>query len=134
MPYLQLDVNGRYAVEVKQRLAGRLCETYARLMKMDIRRITVAIRELGEGGLWRMDGGELQPAAMLMCDIRRGRSAECRLALAEALCRDCAEVLDLPPDRLNVEFTQHAGDEMYHPALGGWSPEWSDTADTCQES
>ena len=126
MPYLQLDVIGPYSVETKQRLAKRLCATYAQLMKVDMRRISIAIRELGEGGLWRMIEGEPQPAAMLMCDIRRGRSAESRLTLVEALCRDCTVVLDLPPDRLNVEFTQHAGDEMYHPALGGWSPEWSD--------
>lgn len=126
MPYLQLDVIGPYSAETKQLLAKRLCATYAKLMKVDMHRISVAIRELGEGGLWRMIAGEPQPAAMLMCDIRRGRSAECRLILAEALCRDCTAVLDLPPDRLNVEYTQHAGDEMYHPALGGWSPEWSD--------
>ena len=60
-----------------------------------------------------------------MCDIRRGRSAELRLAVAKALCRDCAEILGLREDRLNVEFTQHAGDEMYHPTLGGYSPEWA---------
>ncbi len=28
-------------------------------------------------------------------------------------------------NRLNVEFTQHSGDEMFHPSLGGYSPEWS---------
>jgi len=61
----------------------------------------------------------------LMCDIRRGRSAELRLELAKALCRDCVEILGLSAERLNVEFTQHAGDEMYHPNLGGFSPEWS---------
>lgn len=27
-------------------------------------------------------------------------------------------------DRLNVEFTQHSGDEMYHPTLGEFGPEW----------
>jgi hypothetical protein len=34
-------------------------------------------------------------------------------------------MLGLKKDRLNVEFTQHSGDEMYHAALGGFSPEWS---------
>jgi len=126
MPYLQLDVNGHYPVEVKQRLARRLCATYARLMNADVRRISIAIRELGEGGVWRMIDGELTPVSLLMCDIRRGRSAEQRLAVARALCQDCIEVLGLQEDRLNVEFTQHAGDEMYHPALGGYSPEWPD--------
>jgi hypothetical protein len=28
-------------------------------------------------------------------------------------------------DRLNLEFTQHEGDEMYHPTLGGYNPAWS---------
>lgn len=126
MPYLQLDVNGHYPMEARQRLARKLCETYARMMTVDIRRISVAIRELGEGGVWRMVDGELTPVSLLMCDIRRGRSAELRLAVARALCQDCIEVLGLREDRLNVEFTQHAGDEMYHPALGGFSPEWSE--------
>jgi hypothetical protein len=63
------------------------------------------------------------------CDIRRGRSAELRLEVAKALCRDCIDILGLREDRLNVEFTQHSGDEMYHPTLGGYSPEWSDNED-----
>jgi hypothetical protein len=47
------------------------------------------------------------------------------MEVAKALCRDCIDVLGLREDRLNVEFTQHSGDEMYHPTLGGYSPEWS---------
>ncbi len=125
MPYLQLDVNGHYSVEDKKRLVRKMSETYSSMMNMDIRRISVAIRELGEGGLWRIIDGEPTPASVLMCDIRQGRSAAQRLAVAKALCNDCIDILGLPADRLNVEFTQHAGDEMYHPALGGWSPEWS---------
>jgi phenylpyruvate tautomerase PptA (4-oxalocrotonate tautomerase family) len=125
MPYLQLDVTGHYPAETKKQLAEKLCATYAQMMNADIRRISVAIRELGEGGIWRTIDGELTPVSMLMCDIRQGRSADLRLAVAKALCQDCIEVLGLREDRLNVEFTQHAGDEMYHPALGGFSPEWS---------
>jgi phenylpyruvate tautomerase PptA (4-oxalocrotonate tautomerase family) len=126
MPYLQLDVNGRHAVHNKRQLAQRLCETYARLMQVDIRRVSVAIRESGEGSLWRIVDGEPMPVSVLMCDIRRGRSAEQRMEVAKALSHDCCEVLGLHEDRLNVEFTQHTGDEMYHPTLGGFSPEWSE--------
>ena len=54
MPYLQLDVTDHYSVEDKRRLALKMSETYARMMSVDIRRISVAIRELGEGGVWRM--------------------------------------------------------------------------------
>ncbi|MBT2303139.1 tautomerase [Variovorax paradoxus] len=127
MPYLQLDVNEHYPTDVKKQLATRMAETYARMMSVDIRRISVAIRELGEGGVWRIPeaGSEPTPVALMMLDIRQGRPAELRMELAKALCAHCIEILGLREDRLNVEFTQHSGDEMYHPALGGFSPEWS---------
>ena len=126
MPYLQLDVNGHHPVADKKRLARQLSETYARMMSVDIRRISIAIREVGEGGVWRMVDGEPVEVSVLMCDIRRGRSAELRLDVAKALCRDCIDILGLREDRLNVELTQHSGDAMYHPTLGGYSPEWSE--------
>jgi phenylpyruvate tautomerase PptA (4-oxalocrotonate tautomerase family) len=127
MPYLQLDVSGAYPAGVKQRLAAEMAQTYATMMSVDIRRISIAIRELGEGGVWRITeaGGAPEPVSVMMLDVRRGRPAELRMALAKALCAHCVELLGLREDRLNVEFTQHAGDEMYHPALGGFSPEWA---------
>lgn len=127
MPYLQLDVTGTHSVASKKRLAAQMSRTYAEMMSVDIRRISVAIRELGEGGVWRIPdaGSEPVPVSVMMLDIRKGRSAELRMEVAKALCAHCVEVLGLSEDRLNVEFTQHSGDEMYHPALGGHSPEWS---------
>ena len=91
-----------------------------------IRRITVAVRELGPGAVWRIPDADAKPVpvALLMLDIRRGRSAELRMEVAKALCAHCIQMLGLREDRLNVEFTQHDGDEMYHPALGGYSPDW----------
>lgn len=126
MPYLQLDVTGNYTTDAKKRLAVEMSQTYARMMEVDIRRISVAIRELGEGGVWRIPevGGEPVPVSLMMLDIRRGRSAELRMAVAKALCAHCIDILGLREDRLNVEFTQHDGDEMYHPTLGGFSPDW----------
>jgi phenylpyruvate tautomerase PptA (4-oxalocrotonate tautomerase family) len=126
MPYLQLDVNEHYSAADKRLLAREMSETYARMMSVDIRRISVAIRELGDGGVWRIaeTGGDPVPVSVMMLDIRRGRPAALRMEVAKALCRHCMEILGLREDRLNVEFTQHAGDEMYHPALGGYSPEW----------
>jgi hypothetical protein len=126
MPYLQLDVNESYPVASKKELAVRMSRTYASMMSVDIRRITVAVRELGPGAVWRIphDDAEPVPVALLMLDIRRGRSAELRMEVAKALCAHCIEMLGLREDRLNVEFTQHDGDEMYHPALGGYSPDW----------
>lgn len=125
MPYLQLDVNGTHSVEAKRRLATRMCATYASMMEVDIRRISIAIRECGDGAVWRTVDGEVVPVSVLMLDIRRGRSAELRMDVARRLIADCVEILGLREDRLNVEFTQHSGDEMYHPTLGGFSPEWA---------
>lgn len=125
MPYLQLDVPHHYSVERKQQLAKRMGEIYAAQMQADIRRISIAIRELGEGGLWRCGPDEPYPAALLMCDIRRGRPPEQRARLAKALIDSCVQILGIAADRINLEFTQHAGDEMYHPMLGGLSDDWT---------
>jgi phenylpyruvate tautomerase PptA (4-oxalocrotonate tautomerase family) len=124
MPYLQLDVNGHYPVGAKKLLAARMGETYARIMKADVKRITVCIREMGEGAVWRNINDKMVPAALLMCDIRKGRSAETRTELARTLIDICTELLGLEHGRLNVEFTQHSGDEMYHAMLGGLSDDW----------
>ena len=125
MPYLQLDVPRFYPVETKRRLARRLGEIYAQVMETEVTRVRVGFRELGEGGLWHCTQGEPRPGVVLACDIRRGRSAEQRARLAEALIGACREMLELPGDVL-VEFTQHTGDELYREGRGmaeDWAPE-----------
>ena len=126
MPYLQLDTPFSHSVEDKRRLAARFGEIYTTSMTSDINRLSVCIREVGEGGLWRCGDGtdDPRPAGLLMCDIRRGRPAEQRAALAERLLEACREILGFRSDNLNLEFTQHAGDEMFHPLLGGLSDDW----------
>lgn len=125
MPYLQIDVPNSYTLLQKQRLAKRLGEIYAQTMQANVKRISVAIRELTGGGIWRCTEAEPYQAALLMCDIRRGRPAEQRARLAEALIGACVEILGLRVEQINVEFTQHAGDEMFHPLLGGLSDDWA---------
>jgi phenylpyruvate tautomerase PptA (4-oxalocrotonate tautomerase family) len=124
MPYLQLDTPFSYSTEIKQRLAKRLGAIYAETMNSNINRISVAIRQLGEGSVWRCGEADPRPAALLMCDIRRGRPAQQRAELARMLIDACIEIVGLREDNLNVEFTQHAGDEMYHPLYGGLSDDW----------
>jgi hypothetical protein len=124
MPYLQLDTAFTHSVDAKHRLAKRLGEIYSVEMASNVNRLTVAIRELGEGGCWRCGDGEPYPAGILMCDIRIGRSAEKREALAWKLVAACQEILGFTKDNLNLEFTQHAGDEMFHTRYGGLSDEW----------
>lgn len=125
MPYLQLDVPERYSADIKQALAKRMGETYAHIMQTDPNLVSVAIRELPDGGLWCCSDGEPEPGARLMCDIRRGRPAEQRADLAQALINNCVEILGLRSDRLPVEFTQHEGNEMYR-AGRGWAKDWTE--------
>jgi phenylpyruvate tautomerase PptA (4-oxalocrotonate tautomerase family) len=124
MPYLQLDVPNHYPLEVKRSLARCLGEKYALIMQTKPALVTVAFRELGEGGVWCCTAGEPEPAALLSCDIRRGRPAEQRAELGQALIDACVETLGLRSDRIAVEFTQHTGDEMYRHGRG-WGTEWT---------
>jgi phenylpyruvate tautomerase PptA (4-oxalocrotonate tautomerase family) len=126
MPYLQLDVANHYRVDVKRDLARRLGDIFARIMQTTPDMVTVAFRELGEGGVWRCSAGEPEPAALLSCDIRRGRPPEQRAELAQALIEACVKTLGLRRDRLGVEFTQHTSDEMYRHGRG-WAAEWTPT-------
>jgi phenylpyruvate tautomerase PptA (4-oxalocrotonate tautomerase family) len=125
MPYLQLDVPRRYPIEVKRPLARRLGNIYAGVMQTTPNKVAIAFRELEQGSLWRCGAGEPTPVAVIMCDIRRGRPAEQRARLAEALVAACVEALALPSAVLLVEFTQHAGDEIFSPGRGlarDWTP------------
>lgn len=125
MPYLQLDVCDAYPADVKRQLAKRFGEIFADIMQTTPKMVTVAIREIGEGGIWRCGEGDPEPAAVLMCDVRRGRPADQRARLADALVGECAKLLNLNPDHLAVDFTQHAGDEMYKAEQGGLGRDWS---------
>ncbi len=125
MPYLQLDTPFEYTTEQKQQLAKRLGEIYSTTMHSNINRLTIAIRELGTGSMWRCGEGAPRPVALLMCDIRRGRSAALRAELARKLIDACMEIVGLREDNLNLEFTQHDGDEMYHTLYGGLSDDWA---------
>lgn len=123
MPYLQLDVPAHYPSALKRDLARRLGDVYADIMQTTPDRVSVSVRELGEGNLWRCGDSDPEPAAVLMCDIRAGRPAEQRLRLAQALADTCVTLLDLRPDRLAIEFTQHLGDEMFRD--GRFASDWS---------
>jgi phenylpyruvate tautomerase PptA (4-oxalocrotonate tautomerase family) len=123
MPYLQLDIPRSYPREVKCALAAELGAIYAAIMETKAEKVVVAVRELGEGSLWRC-GDPCVPASVLKCDIRRGRPPELRARLAERLVDACARLLDLTPEYLTVEFTQHPGDDFYRPGTG-LVPDWS---------
>jgi hypothetical protein len=100
-------------------------DVYARIMQTKPDIVTIAFRELGEGGVWRCVGGEPESAAQLTCDIRLGRPPEQRAELARALVDACAEALGIRAEQIGVEFTQHAGNEFFRVGLGlasDWTP------------
>jgi 5-carboxymethyl-2-hydroxymuconate isomerase len=129
MPYLQLEVNNDYPISTKKHLAKRIGEVYSAIMKADPNRITVSIRSLGIGSVWRCSDTEPTSGAVLMCDVRAGRSKEVRAELSTALISLINELLGLEVNQLNIEFTQHKGDEMYHQRMGGFSADWTEGED-----
>ena len=122
MPYLQLDLPAQYAAETKRRLAARLGDLYCELMQARPGIVSVGFRELGPHNLWKTGGIEPRPGAVIQCDIRRGRTAEQREAVARAIVAACAEELAMPPADIVLEFTQHAADEWF--VNDGLAAEW----------
>ena len=125
MPYVQFDLPQAYAAETKRELAERVGRLYAAVMLTRPGIVKVAFRELGADNLFRCtDDGPAEPVVVVMCDIRRGRPAEQRARLAAAITGAATAALGVGSAHVEVEFTQHAGDEMYrHGALvADWDP------------
>ena len=124
MPYLHLDLPLAVAPAHRAEIAGRLARTYADVMETNPERVTVAFRELGENGVVRPDGA-LETVVLVNWDIRRGRAAEQRERLGDAVAAVLEEALDWPRERTLLEFTQHAGDEMWRSTGLGtdWTPD-----------
>ena len=88
--------------------------------------MTVAFRELGADGILRTGSdGAMEPVVVVQCDIRRGRPAEQRKRLGDAVAALLEDELGWPPARTILEFTEHAGDEVWRATgLGSdWSPD-----------
>ncbi len=84
MPYLQIDVPNRYPLAQKQRLAKRLGEIYAETMQANVKRISIAVRELVDGAIWRCtESGSL---GRLVIRLLRHCPAFCRSV--RDVCRD----------------------------------------------
>jgi phenylpyruvate tautomerase PptA (4-oxalocrotonate tautomerase family) len=129
VPYLQFDVRGTYGAETKRRLAERTGRVYAEVMQTTSSIVKVAFRELGADNLFRCtEDGAPESVVVLMCDIRRGRPAEQRAHLGAVLTALTAQELQVSPEAVEIEFTQHPGDEMYrHGALvADWEPTEAD--------
>ncbi|NIH84559.1 tautomerase [Amycolatopsis granulosa] len=126
MPSIQIDLPLTTPVAAKQALAQRFGEIYGEIMQVGKDLLTVSVHDLGEGGVWRChDDGPPTPSALIMCDVRSGRPVQTRARLAQALIDACVEMFGLDALWVKVEFTQHSGDEMYHPHLDGFNTDWT---------
>lgn len=125
MPSIQIDLPLTTEYATKQALATRVGTVYSEIMQVARDLLTVSVHDLGHGGVWRCHESEPPtPSALIMCDIRTGRPVETRANLAQSLIDVCVEMFDLDQLWVKVEFTQHAGDEMYHPHLNGFNADW----------
>jgi phenylpyruvate tautomerase PptA (4-oxalocrotonate tautomerase family) len=124
VPYLQFDLPSAHTAETKSRLAERVGRQYAEVMQTSPAIVKVGFRELGADNLFRCSDTTPEPVVVVMCDIRRGRPAEQRARLAGALVAAAVDELHVYPDAVEVEFTQHAGDEMYRygALVRDWEP------------
>jgi phenylpyruvate tautomerase PptA (4-oxalocrotonate tautomerase family) len=126
MPSIQIDLPLEASVAEKRDLARRFGLIYAELMEVNADLLTVSVHALGPGAVWRChEEAEPTPSALIMCDIRGGRPVETRGSLAQALIDACVDAFGLDRVWIKVEFTQHTGDEMYHPHLHGFNQDWS---------
>jgi phenylpyruvate tautomerase PptA (4-oxalocrotonate tautomerase family) len=122
MPYLQLDLPLTVAPDTRAELAARLAAVYAEVMDTVPHVVTVAFRELGENGVLRTTQDGVVPAVVVGCDIRRGRTAATRLVLGHRVAELLEGALGWPRERVILEFTEHAGDEIYRE--GRLSEDW----------
>lgn len=126
MPSIQVDLPLTADVATRQAFAERVGRIYAEIMQVGRDLLTVSVHALGPGAVWRChESGPATPSGLIMCDIRSGRPVETRVRLSQALIDACVETFALDALWLKVEFTQHAGDEMYHPHLGGFNTDWT---------
>ncbi|NDL60068.1 tautomerase family protein [Phytoactinopolyspora mesophila] len=126
MPSIQIDLPLSVTPSAKQALAQRFGAIYAETMQVSMDLLTVSVHDLGDGGVWRChQSSPPTPSALIMCDIRRGRSVETKATLAQSLIDTLVEMCDLNSLWVKVEFTQHSGEDMFHPHLGGFNVEWS---------
>src|SRR5215203_3986178 len=125
MPYLHFDLPARFPAATKRALAVKLGALYAEIMETSPDIVKVSFRELGAENLLRCgapDGG-VEPVVVGQCDIRRGRPVEQRAALAAAIVKACSEALGVDASTIELEFTQHAGDEMFR--RGAFARDWT---------
>lgn len=123
MPYMHLDLPGKFPAQQKRELATRLCKLYSQVMETQSWRPNVGIAELGEDNLFHLGSDGLEAITMVLVEFRQGRAAELRLQLGNGIVAACVEVLGVPRQSVMVEFTPHTGDQIIR--SGKWVADWT---------
>lgn len=123
MPYLHLNLPGKFPAAAKRKAAEQLCHLYSEVMRTQLWRPNVGIAELGEDNLFHLGPDGLEKVTMVLVEFRKGRPAEWRLELARRIVDICVDTLGVARKTVLVEFTPHVGDEMYRD--GDWVADWS---------
>ena len=123
MPYLHVNLPGKYPAETKRELAVELCRAYAEIMETQFWRPNVGIAELGEDNLFHLSEDGLEKIIMVMIEYRKGRPTEYRLNLARRIASTCSNLCNVPLKNVQIEFSPHEGNEIYR--NGDWVSEWS---------
>ena len=123
MPYLHLDLPGKFPPATKRAVAERLCRLYAEVMKTQLWRPNIGIAELGEDNLFHLGRRGLEPITMVLVEFRKGRPSAWRLELARRIVDICVEILGVSRNSVLIEFTPHVGEEIYRD--GQWAADWT---------
>ena len=125
MPYIQIDTQKSYPVQVKQNLAEEIGDTFCRIMQARDGIVNVSFRACGEDSLFRVGNIKPQTVSIISCDIRKGRPALQHRAFAEAIVLLCERELGREEGGFIVYFTEHMGAEIYRDGVlsEDWDPD-----------
>jgi phenylpyruvate tautomerase PptA (4-oxalocrotonate tautomerase family) len=121
MPHLQFEVSGPLDGGAVEPFAEWTTELYADVMETGTGHVCVTVRDGARLSLGRAGTGE--PVAVLNADIRAGRSADQRRALAEAVIKTLGERWGVPAENVYVVYTEHPGEDFHldEGRLDSWS-------------
>jgi phenylpyruvate tautomerase PptA (4-oxalocrotonate tautomerase family) len=111
MPHLQFEVSEPLADDVVDAFVERVTALFAEHMDTGTGHVAVTVRDDSRVALGR--AGESDPVAVLNADIRVGRSAEQRRALAADSIGALDDRFGVPPANCYVVYTEHPGADFH---------------------
>jgi hypothetical protein len=124
VPSRQFDLPLHLDIGTKKFSARESGSLYAEVMQVRADMVSKSSHDLGAGGVRRRTDDEPEPAALVMCDVHAGRSADTWARLARRIVDVCVALCGSETDPAKVEFARHSGDGRSHPQLGRFNRDW----------